>query len=237
MKKDKKLIGLCIVFVLLAGIAYQSFSGKEASESMILSDGIETSESDLYSSGTAGTVSSYEPDSNCSINEKEESQKLSVETDDVGTGGFCYVCGSVKKPGVYEFTEGDRITDLIKMADGLLKDAAPECLNLAKTVSDGEKIYVPSVKESKEQNWTPGETADSSETGSSETKEAQQVDLNTADAATLMTLPGIGQAKADSILAYREEHGSFHNIEEIKNIEGIKDGVFQKLKNLITVQS
>ena len=125
---------------------------------------------------------------------------------------FVYVCGAVQKPGVYELLPGQRICDAIEAAGGLSEQAAGDSLNQAEVLSDGQ----------------PGqETAESSRDG--------RVDINTADASALMSLPGIGQSKADAIIAYRNEHGAFKAPEELMNISGIKEGVYQKIKDSIKV--
>lgn len=138
---------------------------------------------------------------------------------------FVYICGEVKKPDVYELTEGSRVVDAVKAAGGLTKQAQAEGVNQARMLTDGEQVYVPS-KEEGTQTVSAGEQ---------ESNGKNRINLNTADEAALMTLPGIGSAKAKLIVGYRESHGAFKSIEEIKNIEGIKDGVFEKIKDFITI--
>jgi competence protein ComEA len=134
-----------------------------------------------------------------------------------------YICGAVMTPGVYEVEVGSRICDVLELAGGFSDDAGTDYLNLAETVSDGEKVYVPTVDElevelAAEEEAAPG-----------------KININTATKEQLVTLPGIGESKADSIIAYRTEHGGFSSIEEIMEIPGIKDAVFSKIKELITV--
>lgn len=145
---------------------------------------------------------------------EEEAQARSV---------FVYVCGEVVSPGVYELLEGARIADAVEAAGGMTEAASRTYLNLAELVSDGQKIEVPS----KEQ-----ETALTEERLA---KEAGLVNLNTATEQELMTLSGIGEAKAREIVSYREEHGGFSSAEELMEIPGIKEGVFNKIKDQITV--
>lgn len=134
---------------------------------------------------------------------------------------FVYVCGAVQKPGVYELLPGQRICDAIAAAGGLSEQAAGDSLNQAEVLSDGQMLRVLTTVQ-------PGqETAESSRDG--------RVDINTADASALMSLPGIGQSKADAIIAYRNEHGAFKAPEELMNISGIKEGVYQKIKDSIKV--
>ena len=139
---------------------------------------------------------------------------------------FVYVCGAVQKPGVYELLPGQRICDAIEAAGGLSEQAAGDSLNQAEVLSDGQMLRVLTTEEAA--TVQPGqETAESSRDG--------RVDINTADASALMSLPGIGQSKADAIIAYRNEHGAFKTPEELMNISGIKEGVYQKIKDSIKV--
>lgn len=137
-----------------------------------------------------------------------------------------HVCGAVKKPGVYELSVDARICDAISAAGGLKKKAADSDINQAQVLSDGEQVCIPYKTEKKQDTIT--------ETSSDTTKQSK-INLNTATSEELQTLPGIGVSKADSILQYRQENGKFSSIEEIKNITGIKDGVYSKIEAYITV--
>lgn len=146
---------------------------------------------------------------------------------------FVYVCGAVVSPGVYTVDADTRIFEAIEAAGGVTKDAAEEYLNLAQPVTDGQKILVPTQEEAREleHSGIQGLPQDAAE-------EAQDglVNINTAGEDLLMTLPGIGASKAQSIITYREVHGNFKTVEELKKIEGIKEGVFNKIKDLIRVK-
>ena len=142
-----------------------------------------------------------------------------------------YVCGAVTNPGVYYLKKDAIRLDALNQAGGLLEDAAQGYVNLAKRISDGEQIYFPyadevdvSVEFSEKNDFEIGEEA-------SEGK----VNINLASKEELMTLPGIGESKAAAIIKYREQNGLFKNNDEIKNINGIKDGVFNNIKNYITL--
>lgn len=139
-----------------------------------------------------------------------------------------HICGMVKNPGVYELPSTARIADGIKKAGGLKKDAADEAINQARLLKDGEQIYIPSKKEA-----VAGQTSVVKE--SSGTESDGKINLNHATKEQLMTLPGIGESKAEKIIAYREKNGQFSKIDEIMKIQGIKQGVFGKIKELITV--
>lgn len=141
---------------------------------------------------------------------------------------YVYVCGEVVLPGVYEFTSGMRVADAIMAAGGMTEEAAETYWNQAAVLEDGQKIYVP----------TKEEAAGDAESQSSEQmiEQEHKINLNTASKEQLMTLSGVGSAKADAIIAYRKEQGGFQSIEDIMKIEGIKEGVFKKIKDKITVE-
>lgn len=155
---------------------------------------------------------------------------------------YVYICGQVKNPGVYSLEAGKRVNDAVNLAGGFTKEAALESLNLARQVADGEQIYVMSKEEAATSQTIASQMPNSSENVNGEAENSisseetrTKVNINTASREELMTLSGIGQAKADSIIAYRQANGPFQSIEEIKLIEGIKDGIFLKIKDQITI--
>ncbi len=142
-----------------------------------------------------------------------------------------YISGEIGKEGVYEFEDGDRLDDLIKKAGGLTENANAKDLNLAMKLEDEMKIYIPSIYEvsSDDANDTiPIITSDSNDSSKN------KVDINKASKEELMTLPNIGDKRADSILEYRESN-KFESIEDLKNVNGIGEKFYQSLKDLITV--
>lgn len=141
-----------------------------------------------------------------------------------------YVCGAVNNPGVYSLENGKRIGDAIAMAGGMKEDAAHDSLNQAELLTDAQMIRVLTVEEV--QN---GKTNVTNENSEKVAEDNGLVNINSATCDQLMALPGIGQNKADSIIAYREENGKFNSVEDIMNIAGIKEGVFNKIKDYITV--
>lgn len=150
---------------------------------------------------------------------------------------YVHVCGQVNAPGVYELPGGSRIYEAVAAAGGMTDQAAGERLNQAATVEDGQQIYVMSKEEAAGNAEPAGGEAgalDASVPGMPQA-EAGKVNLNTATAEQLMTLSGIGEAKAEAILRYREEHGGFQKIEELMEVEGIKEGVFHKIKEQVKI--
>ena len=165
-----------------------------------------------------------------------EPLSLSEEPDTPGTGQaapeetvptsvWIYVCGAVNEPGVYELPQGSRVYEAIALAGGLTEEADTRALNQAALLTDGEQITVLTEEE------TAGAVLPESPSGAQSTR----INLNTATREELMTLTGIGEARAAAILAYRETHGPFRAIEEIMNVEGIKEKGFEKIKEDIEV--
>lgn len=140
-----------------------------------------------------------------------------------------HVCGAVQNPGVYTLEEGSRIYQAVEAAGGFTQKAGADYLNQADRISDGMKIYVPDLDELQDMAWQEisGSVSGDAEDG--------LVNINTADEALLCTLSGVGSSRAKSIIAYRQEHGAFQKIEDIMNVEGIKEGLFQKIRDNITV--
>lgn len=136
---------------------------------------------------------------------------------------YVHICGEVLAPGVYEMPEGSRVYELLSIAGGATDKGAPDTVNLAGVLKDGERVVIPSEEEAA----SMAEHAGAEDTG--------LVNINTASAEQLMTLPGIGESKARDIIQYREESGGFQTIEDIMKISGIKEAVFRKIQSLITV--
>lgn len=140
-----------------------------------------------------------------------------------------HVTGAVARPGVYTMISGARIDDALASAGGALQGALLAGLNLAKPLFDGEQIHVaaplPTVTEQPDgTNLFPAVASTS-----------QLINLNTATATELETLPGIGPVKAQAILDYRQQHGAFARIDDLTKVSGIGAKTFEKLKHLIAV--
>ncbi|MBQ6843603.1 MAG: helix-hairpin-helix domain-containing protein [Agathobacter sp.] len=148
---------------------------------------------------------------------------------------YVYVCGAVKSPGVYMLSTGSRICDLFEAANGLKKDASTDYWNQARLLTDGEMIYVPTIEEVEERQWSGLDSSLNPLESASANDTSGKIDLNTASLEQLMGIPGIGEAKAKAIISYRENNGGFSSIEDVMNIEGIKEGVFSKMKEYIVV--
>lgn len=206
MKKVKNLICILVLAIGISGCANQREEAKE----LLLSK--ETAEVKAGSNGKEEVWLEAEAKS-----QKEE------ETDII----YVQVSGAVNHPGVYELPLGSRVFQALELAGGMTQEAQEKSINQAQTLEDGQMIWVPTVEEA---------AALPKQQPESLAKDDGKVNLNTATKEELQTLPGIGEAKAQSIVAWREEHGSFTQIEDIMKIEGIKEGVFSKIKDCVKVQ-
>lgn len=161
----------------------------------------------------------------------EETAASTAESTQKSEDCYVYVCGAVVCPGVYQLPAGSRIYEAILMAGGLREDACEDSINQAMQAEDGQMIKVLTKEEAE---WSGTQTVSKGQSGGEKDSDGR-ININTADMDTLMTLPGIGEAKAMSIISYREEQGGFSSIEELMNITGIKEGVYSEIKDNITV--
>lgn len=171
---------------------------------------------------------------------KEESTKLYFD-----------IKGSVKKPGVYEFTQGDKIIDAINKAGGLTKNATTNNLNLSKKLTNEMVIYVFSkneltttkalepvsnASECKCETIEINNCVDKNTTNESNKDTVPaKININTDNKEKLMTISGIGSSKADAIIEYRNKNGNFKTTEDIMNVSGISKTIYDKIKDTITV--
>ena len=158
------------------------------------------------------------------------------------------VCGAVANPGVFQLAAGSRVFQAIEAAGGYLPEAALTCVNRAGVLTDGQQLYILTQEEMERQGLDPAEMSGASDgqmngsagTGQNTGMTAQvqqdnRININIADEAQLTTLTGIGATRAQAIIAYREENGPFAAIEDIMNVQGIKEGTFAKIKDEIVV--
>ena len=137
----------------------------------------------------------------------------------------------------YELPYGSRVFDAVEAADGLCEDASDSSVNMALLLEDGWKIVIPTIDEiNLSENTNPANTGGIyTDTNSKEKDNTKLVNINTATKEELCSLPGIGDSRAESIVAYREKNNGFSSIEDIMKVEGIKDGMFSKMKDKICV--
>ena len=220
-----------IISILLLTLIFLTGCSKASSE-VVLRDvsSIETSEEEVPSDG-----SSSEPVSDAA------SGAYSIEAEPALM--VVYVCGAVNSPGVYELEVTARINDAVAAAGGFSEAADKTYVNLAASLQDGMKLYIPTVEEtaagtegqSKADNNLP--TYDAPETADTDSSDntGGLININTASKEQLMTLPGIGEKVAGRIIEYREKNGSFNKPEDIMKISGIKEKLFSKISDKITV--
>ena len=152
---------------------------------------------------------------------------ITMTTASEATEKICvHVTGYVVNPGVYYVPEGSRVFEVIELAGGFLDTADKDYLNQATILNDGQKLHIYSKEEAATANQSISDSG-------AEQNPNKLVNINTATKEELMTLPGIGESKAESIIAYRQENGGFKTIEDIMKISGIKDAAFSKIKNYI----
>ncbi|MBO7362257.1 MAG: helix-hairpin-helix domain-containing protein [Lachnospiraceae bacterium] len=165
------------------------------------------------------------PDDGSTQNESDPAAGVSEELTIV-----VYICGSVQDPGVYELPAGSRVCDGLDAAGGFSEGADEKRINLAGMLEDGDMVFFPEVGEALAEGASDYITGreEQSATGA-------LININTAGEQALCTLPGIGSSKAQAIISYREEHGSFKDIKEIMNVNGIGENLFNQIKDLIRV--
>ncbi len=135
-----------------------------------------------------------------------------------------YVSGAVNREGVYSLKQGDRVEQALAAAGGAAESADLSPINLAQRLRDQDHIHVPKVGETIPLTTTPSPTSDS-----------RRIDINTASAQLLDSLPGVGPTRASAIVRYREEHGDYCSTEQVMQVEGIGQGIYGQIRDLITV--
>ena len=250
--KKKIIIVVSIVSVILIGIIsyiiISSFWGGESSEDFELE---ELKENDLNSVGIQENVensTSIEEQEGVNLNE-ENSIKIRESTNLNGNKKIIvHISGEVISPGVISLEEGARIVDAINMADGVTEEADLSKVNLAYVLEDAQKIYIPNINEKEEkeivENMEDGvvisgsgmNDENNSSSGNSSKNENVKININTANVKELQKLSGIGESIALRIVTYRKENGKFNSIEDLKNVSGIGENKFNKIKNNIFVK-
>lgn len=156
-----------------------------------------------------------------------------------GASIYVHVFGAVLQPGLYVLSDGARVVDAVAAAGGFAEGADESAVNLARTVGDGEQIFVPLVGEAPAAAGAAGAGAESgSESagrGAAGAPGDGRVNLNTATEADLDTLPRIGPAMAQRILEWRDTNGRFTSVEDLLAVPGIGDKMLEALRELVTV--
>lgn len=224
---DKKMY--IVIVLLAAGGFYYANRQPAADNSALLSSGQSMSENSgqsLQSSSVSSVAASA-------------SSAASAANAEV----VCDISGAVKHQGVYRLKNGARLEDLIEKAGGLTKDAQLKAINRSQLLKDQDKIYIPGKGDKVEAAQTansaaasaPAASASSSSSSTSGPASGDLINLNTATASDLQKLNGIGEKKAEQIIAYRQEKGSFKSIDELKEVSGIGDKTFAAIKDQLTI--
>lgn len=185
---------------------------------VLLGLGVAVLVSALGSPGQSAVVDGAGPSSS----EDAEDEEGTVP---VGAVLYIHLLGAIARPGLYELPEGARAIDVVAAAGGFAENADRTQLNLARPLSDGEQIYVPAI----------GEVPAAVPGGGAAAAQGGKVNLNTADAAALETLPRVGPAMAARILDWRAANGRFASVDDLRAITGIGEKTFAALKDLVTV--
>jgi competence protein ComEA len=208
------IICLLIIFFLVFNLIFESETTSQSDES----------QTDFYISHTSSLQSSLVSDENENKNKQETVVTTSI---------FVDVKGAVQLPGVYEINSETRLTDVIILAGGFLPTADQSKVNLSQKLTDQMMITIPilgaenpNVDTNNREGNLPIVSSPLNETNEIQT---DKVNLNTADIVELQTLSGIGEKKAERILQYRQEKGSFKTVEELKEVSGIGDKTFEAL--------
>ena len=164
-----------------------------------------------------------------------ESQRNEVGSQEPATV-FVHVSGEVANPGLVEVASGSRVADAVKAAGGFTQDAEAGSVNLARVLSDGEQVVIARHFEGEAVEAGSGAAAQQAgASGGASQSSGGLVNINTASAAELVSLPGIGEATATKIVSDRQANGSFKTVEDLKRVSGIGDKKFEALSGLICV--
>lgn len=216
MPKDKKdkiiFAGVIVLVFLLANI--------------LSNDSIK----DIFTKNEDEIIMTNTTEEKDEISEKIEESSNNLSNEDKKI----YISGEVVNSGVYDIKDGDRLDDLVKRAGGFTEKADLNSINLAMRLEDQMKIYIPNIDENQNISTSDTNLAIGEINTSNTRTQSQKINLNLATKEELMSLPNIGEKRAQAILDYRQEN-KFQKIEDIKNVSGIGDKYFEAMKDLITV--
>lgn len=237
MNKKLFTMGIIGAVFVVVGLLYSCTFKKDTDSKAILSSLSELeadNKTEIDDSEILDLDESLKEDNLRIVNE-EFGDEHSSEKDRLEVGIYIHICGAIANPGVYNVDREARIIDLIELAGGLLSEAAGDYINQAQSVADGQRIYIPTKEEIIDLNLMEIMQDDNRISEKEQEKTSDLININEADAKELMKLPGIGQVKADSILEYRDTKGEFQTIEEVMNITGIKEGLFNQISSYLVI--
>lgn len=217
LKECKIFVGLSLIGVVLAGFFLLKGNAQPQNQVSALAQEVVTSASS-ETNAEKRSANQEKIDSEKDMDSEESEEEVTVD-----------VKGAVKNPGVYQLRAGARVHDALQKAGGLLPDAESKSINQAQKLTDEAVVYVAKVGEE------GADVTQASQTPAGTGETSGLVNLNTATEAELQTVSGIGQKKAQDIIAYREANGKFKSVDELKNVSGIGAKTLEKLKDYVTV--
>lgn len=270
MRNKLNIRNVQLIFSVIMFLTFAGLTGCRDKDSEFLEKELEQEGSSQNSSEQESRQQpKADSQKNSGTQSESDSQKSSgtqPESGDVPETIYVDVCGAVAEPGVYELSSDSRVFQAIEKAGGYLPEAAVSYLNRARSLSDGQQIYVPTREEVDSRTIPPTQdgttqtgtiagnnvngtgSTDSTKIGKASGDKQQptsdsaggsadsRINLNTADVSQLTTLTGVGESKALAIIAYREENGPFTSVEDIMNVPGIKEGTYEKIKDKIAIE-
>lgn len=208
MKKDTIIIGILCILLFSGSFVFLGYRKNHLIGQEEITLTMDSSSDELLNSGSS------------------DSEKMVASHD---SEMAVYVSGAVKHPGLFRFHGKARVSDAIDAVGGFCKNASTDSINMARILEDGEQIHILTRKQVKSAGKQAGVSAQNT------SGKGDLININQASKEELMQLPGIGESKALAIIAYREKNGNFQTTKDLMQISGIKEGVYNKIKEYITV--
>lgn len=218
--KNKKIIGLVIITIIIFIVSIFLYKQKS---------------SNAFKEEYMTEIFEEESNDNMEYTETLEEDTTIINEDSIDRNKIIVeIKGEVAKPDVYQLEEGSIIKDLIDMAGGVTEEADLSRINRAEELLNHELIIIGNINDETESSVVQNNSTYSSN-GNNSDKVSTLININTADLEQLKGITGIGNIKAQSIIDYREANGGFKSLEELKNVDGIGDKTFEKIKEQITL--
>ena len=218
--KNKKIIGLAIINIIIFIVSIFLYKQKS---------------SNAFKEEYMTEIFEEESNDNMEYTETLEEDTTIINEDSIDRNKIIVeIKGEVAKPDVYQLEEGSIIKDLIDMAGGVTEEADLSRINRAEELLNHELIIIGNINDETESSVVQNNSTYSSN-GNNSDKVSTLININTADLEQLNKITGIGDIKAQSIIDYREANGGFKSLEELKNVDGIGDKTFEKIKDQITL--
>lgn len=218
--KNKKIIGLVIITIIILIVSIFLYKQKS---------------SNAFKEEYMTEIFEEESNDNMEYTETLEEDTTIINEDSIDRNKIIVeIKGEVAKPDVYQLEEGSIIKDLIDMAGGVTEEADLSRINRAEELLNHELIIIGNINDETESSVVQNNSTYSSN-GNNSDKVSTLININTADLEQLKEITGIGNIKAQSIIDYREANGGFKSLEELKNVDGIGDKTFEKIKEQITL--